>query len=54
MRGIVPALGLVVALAVVDARAQERPPVHAERGSVGVGGNVIGSTITIGLTPEQV
>jgi hypothetical protein len=57
VRGIVTALGLVLAVAFAGAaraRAEDRPPVRAREGSVGVGGNVIGSTITIGLTPEQV
>jgi hypothetical protein len=50
VRGIVPALGVVLALAFAGARAQERSPVHAEEGSIGIGGNVTNSTI--GLTPE--
>jgi hypothetical protein len=47
MRGIGPALGLVLALAFAGARAQERPPVHAEEGSVAIGGNVSNSTIGV-------
>jgi hypothetical protein len=51
MHGIGPALGVLLALAFAGARAEERPPVHAEDGSVAIGGNVTNSTI--GLTPEQ-
>ena len=49
MRGIVPALGIVLAFAFVvpAARAEERPPVHAEQGSVAIGGNVSNSTIGV-------
>jgi hypothetical protein len=55
MRGIVPALGVLFALAFAgpDAHAQERPPVQAREGSVSVGGNVSNSTITTGVTPEM-
>jgi hypothetical protein len=45
MRGIVPALGVVLALACAGARAQEGPRVHAEQGSVAAGGSMIGNTI---------
>jgi hypothetical protein len=47
MRGIVPTLGVVIALAFAGARAEERPPVHAEGGSVAIGGNVSNSTIGV-------
>jgi tetratricopeptide (TPR) repeat protein len=47
MRGIVPAIGVFCALAFAGARAQERPPVHAEEGSVAIGGNVSNSTIGV-------
>ena len=52
MRGIVPALGLVLALAFAGARAQERP-VHAEQGSVAIGGNASNNTFVNGVTPEM-
>jgi tetratricopeptide (TPR) repeat protein len=45
---------LVFALGSWVACAEERPPVRAQKGSVSIGGNVTGSTITIGVTPEQV
>jgi hypothetical protein len=45
---------LVFALGSWVACAEERPPVRAQKGSVSIGGNVTGSTITIGMTPEQV
>jgi tetratricopeptide (TPR) repeat protein len=49
MRGIVPALGLVLALIFTpgpwSAYAQERPSVHAEQGGIAAGGSVIGNTI---------
>jgi len=32
MRGLVPALGVLLALAFAGARAQDRPPVHAQGG----------------------
>jgi tetratricopeptide (TPR) repeat protein len=59
MRGIFPALGLALVLAFApgarNVRAEDRPPVHAEQGSVAiVDSNATGATITIGLTPEQV
>jgi tetratricopeptide (TPR) repeat protein len=47
MRGIVPALGVLFALAFAGARAEERPPIHAEEGSVAIGGNVSNSTIGV-------
>jgi len=49
MRGIVPALGIVLTFAFVvpATRAEERPPVHAEQGSVAIGGNVSNSTIGV-------
>jgi tetratricopeptide (TPR) repeat protein len=55
MRGIAPALGVLLALAVggPDVRAEDRPPVHAEQGSAAFGGNVSNSTITIGVPPEK-
>src|SRR5580704_135650 len=53
MRGIVPALGLALALALAGTRAEERPPVQAREGSVSVGGNVTNSTIISGVTPEM-
>jgi hypothetical protein len=54
MRGILPALGLILALPIAGARAEERPPVQAREGGIAIGGNVSGSTINVGLTPEQV
>jgi hypothetical protein len=45
---------LVFALGSWVACAEEPPPVRAQQGSVAIGGNVTGSTITIGMTPEQV
>jgi tetratricopeptide (TPR) repeat protein len=56
MRGIVPALNafLVLLFAGPDARAEARPPVHAEQGSVGIGGNVTDSTIINGVPAEKV
>ena len=49
MRGIGPALGLVLALIFApgpwNAYAQERPSVHAEQGGIAAGGSVIGNTI---------
>jgi hypothetical protein len=49
MRGIVPALGVLFALAVAcpDAHAEERPPVHAGQGSIAIGGSVSNSTIGV-------
>jgi tetratricopeptide (TPR) repeat protein len=49
MRGITPTLGLIVALAFAcpAARAEERPPVQAEEGSIAIGGNVSNSTIGV-------
>ena len=53
MRRTVPILGALFALAFAGARAEERPPVRAEEGSVAIGGNVSNSTITTGVTPEM-
>jgi hypothetical protein len=58
MRRIFPALGLVLAMATApgarNIRAEERPPVHAEQGSVAiVGSNATGATITIGVPYEK-
>jgi hypothetical protein len=47
MRGIVPALALILALPIAGALAEERPPVHAEEGSVAIGGSVSNSTIGV-------
>ena len=49
MRGIVPALGVVLALAFAgpDARAEDRPPVQAREGGVAIGGSVSNSTIGV-------
>jgi tetratricopeptide (TPR) repeat protein len=49
MRGIYPALGIVLAFALagLGASAEDRPPVHAEEGSVAIGGNVSNSTIGV-------
>jgi flagellin-like protein len=47
MRGIVPILGVLLALAFAGARAQERPPIHAEQGGVAIGGNVTNSTVGV-------
>ncbi len=49
MRTIVPvlALALVFAPGASNVHAQERPLVHAEQGSVGIGGNVTNSTIGV-------
>ncbi|MGH6843815.1 MAG: tetratricopeptide repeat protein [Methylocella sp.] len=56
MGRIVRAFGLVLALALApgarNAYAEERPPVHAEQGSVAIGGNV--SNSTIGVPYEKV
>ncbi len=56
MRGIVPAIGLVLALASAPVYAQERPFVHAEACSVAIGGNVTNSTINVvcGVPPEKI
>ena len=45
----VPALGIALAFAFVvpATRTEERPPVHAEQGSVAIGGNVSNSTIGV-------
>jgi hypothetical protein len=58
MRRIFPALGLALALASApgarNIRAEERPPVHAEQGSVAiVNSNLTGATITIGVAYEK-
>jgi tetratricopeptide (TPR) repeat protein len=55
MRGILPALGVVIALAFASlaARSEERPPVQARDGSVSVGGSVSNSTITITINQEN-
>jgi hypothetical protein len=49
MRAVVPVLGVLFGLAFAcpDARVEERPPVHAEQGSVAIGGNVSNSTIGV-------
>ena len=49
MSGFVPALGIALAFAFVvpATRAEERSPVHAEQGSVAIGGNVSNSTIGV-------
>src|ERR1019366_4354523 len=55
MRGIGPTLGVLFALGFAGpaARAEDRPPVHAEEGSVEIGGGVSDSTIIIGIPPEK-
>jgi hypothetical protein len=49
MRGISPALGIVLAFVFAGqgVHAEERPPIHAEEGSVAIGGNVSNSTIGV-------
>jgi hypothetical protein len=56
MRGMIPALGVVIALAFASltARSEERAPVQAREGSVSVGGSVSNSTITIGVPPDKI
>jgi tetratricopeptide (TPR) repeat protein len=51
MHRIVPATALVLILALVpgspDVHAENRPPIHAEEGSIAIGGNVSNSTIGV-------
>jgi tetratricopeptide (TPR) repeat protein len=56
MRGNIPALGIVLALAFAGphARAEQRLMIDAKEGSVGIGGNVTDSTITIGIPAEKI
>ena len=56
MRGNISALGVVLALALAGphARAEQRPMIDAKEGSVGIGGNVTYSTITIGIPAEKI
>jgi tetratricopeptide (TPR) repeat protein len=56
VRGIVPALGLVLAWASAPVYAQERLSVHAGPCSVAIGGNVTNSTINVvcGIPPEKI
>jgi tetratricopeptide (TPR) repeat protein len=56
MRANIPALGVVLALAFAGplARAEQRPMIDAKEGSVGIGGNVTLSTITIGVPAEKI
>jgi tetratricopeptide (TPR) repeat protein len=56
MRGNIPALGVVLALAFAGphVRAEQRPMIDAREGSVGIGGNVTYSTITIGVPAEKI
>ncbi|MBT1509614.1 tetratricopeptide repeat protein [Bradyrhizobium sp. SRL28] len=56
MRGNIPALGIVLALTFAGphARAEQRLMIDAKEGSVGIGGNVTDSTITIGIPAEKI
>jgi tetratricopeptide (TPR) repeat protein len=56
MRKITPAFGLVLALTFAGpyARAEQLPMVDAKEGGVGIGGNVMNSTINIGVPPDKV
>jgi tetratricopeptide (TPR) repeat protein len=56
MRGNITALGIVLALAFAGphVRAEQRPMIDAKEGSVGIGGNVTYSTITIGVPAEKI
>jgi tetratricopeptide (TPR) repeat protein len=56
MRGNIPTLGIVLVLALTGphARAEQRLMIDAKEGSVGIGGNVTYSTITIGIPAEKI